>query len=189
MNTIEPQFYGLLPTFHLPDARPRRAASAYVAPGAVVIGAVVLGEQSSVWYTAVLRGDINSIHIGDQSNVQDGSVLHVSDDHACIIGQRVTIGHRAVVHACRVHNEVLVGMGAILLDGCEIGAGSIIAAGAVVPKGLKVPAGSLVMGCPGKIVRVLTEAEQEGNRRLAMKYVELSRRFMTLPADCVAPEA
>jgi carbonic anhydrase/acetyltransferase-like protein (isoleucine patch superfamily) len=171
---------GLLPSFHLPEATPDVHSSALVVSGAVVLGAATLGAESSVWFSSVIRADINKIILGAQSNVQDGSVLHVSDDYACIIGERVTIGHRAVVHACTVHDEVLVGMGAIILDGAVIGARSIIAAGALVTKGMKVPEGSLVMGSPAKIVRPLTEQEQLGNKRLAMKYVELSRRYLDL---------
>jgi carbonic anhydrase/acetyltransferase-like protein (isoleucine patch superfamily) len=139
-----------------------------------------MGEESSLWYGAVVRADINRITIGNQSNVQDGSVLHVSDDHACVIGDRVTVGHRAVVHACEVGDEVLVGMGAILLDGCKIGARSIVAAGALVTKGTQVPEGSLVMGSPARVVRSLSLEEQAQNARLAMKYVELSRRYLAL---------
>jgi carbonic anhydrase/acetyltransferase-like protein (isoleucine patch superfamily) len=135
----------------------------------------------------VLRGDINAISIGAQSNVQDGSVLHVSDDFACEVGERVTIGHRAIVHACRVQDEVLIGMGAILLDGCVIGPRSIVAAGALVPKGMIVPEGSLVLGSPAKIVRQLTLAEQQANQHLALKYVALSRHYLALPPQHILP--
>ena len=163
--------------FLIPEERPSVAASAFVARGAVVVGAVSLGEHSSVWFGAVLRGDINRIRVGNRSNIQDGAVVHVSDDCEAVIGDDVTVGHRAVVHACEVGNEVLVGMGAILLDGCHIGARSVIAAGAVVPKGLRVPEGSLVIGVPAKVVRLLTAEEQSANARLAAKYVEVARRF------------
>ncbi len=173
----------LLPQFFLPDSQPIIPASAFIAPGAVLLGAATLGEETSLWYAAIVRADINRIIIGAQSNVQDGSVLHVSDDYACEIGERVTVGHRAVVHACRVHDEVLVGMGAILLDGCEIGARSIVAAGALVPKGMKVPEGSLVIGSPARVVRPLSPEEQAQNHRLALKYVELSRRYLSLGLD------
>jgi carbonic anhydrase/acetyltransferase-like protein (isoleucine patch superfamily) len=151
--------------------------SVFIAPGAVVIGAVDLAEESSIWFGSVLRGDINRIIVGAQSNVQDGSVLHVSDDHPCILGERVTVGHRAVVHACTVEDEVLVGMGAIILDGARIGARSIVAAGALVPKNMQVPPGSLVMGSPARVVRPMTAEEQAGNQKLALKYVELSRQY------------
>lgn len=139
-----------------------------------------MGTQSSAWYGAVLRGDINHIRIGAQSNVQDGSVLHVSDDFACVLGERVTVGHRAVVHACVVGDEVLVGMGAIILDGAQIGPRSIIAAGALVKKGMAVPEGSLVMGSPARVVRALSLEEQRANGQLALKYVEVSRHYREL---------
>ena len=145
-----------------------------------MLGAATLGEESSVWFGSVIRADINRILVGAQSNVQDGSVLHVSDDYACEIGDRVTIGHRAMVHACKVGDEVLVGMSATILDGAVIGARSIVAAGALVTKGMQVPEGSLVLGSPARVVRPLTLEEQRGNLRLAMKYVEVSRRFMAL---------
>jgi carbonic anhydrase/acetyltransferase-like protein (isoleucine patch superfamily) len=141
---------------------------------------VEIGQESSVWYTAVLRGDINRIVLGDQTNVQDGSVLHVSDDFACVLGDRVTVGHRAVVHACTVGDEVLVGMGAVILDGAQIGPRCIIAAGALVTKGASIPEGSLVVGSPAKVVRALTREEMAANARLALKYVELSRRYLDL---------
>lgn len=169
-----------LKKFLLPEEKPFVKPSSFIAAGAVLVGAVVLEEDSSVWFGAVLRGDINRILVGRESNVQDGAVVHVSDDYAAVIGERVTVGHRAVVHACEVGDEVLVGMGAILLDGCEIGARCTIAAGAVVPKGMVVPAGSLVVGTPGRVVRVLGVEEQAANARLAAKYVELARRYREL---------
>lgn len=159
--------------------------SAFLAPGCFVLGAVDLGAESSIWFGAVLRGDINRIMIGAQSNVQDGSVLHVSDDFACILGQRVTVGHRAVVHACTIGDEVLIGMGAIILDGAVIGARSIVAAGALVTKGMQVPEGSLVMGSPARVVRPLTEAEQRSNVDLALKYVEISRRYLAMDVSAL----
>lgn len=170
----------LLPQFLLADFRPVIPASAFVAPGAVVLGAATLGEEAGIWYTAVVRADINRIVVGAQSNVQDGAVLHVSDRFACEVGERVTIGHRAIVHACQVRDEVLVGMGATLLDGCEIGPRSVVAANALVPKDMKVPEGSLVVGAPARVVRALSAEEQAQNRRLALKYVELARRYLEL---------
>jgi carbonic anhydrase/acetyltransferase-like protein (isoleucine patch superfamily) len=167
-----------LKKFLIPESRPLVAEGVFIAPGAVVVGAVELGAESSIWFGSVLRGDINRIVVGARSNVQDGSVLHVSDDHACVLGERVTVGHRAVVHACTVEDEVLVGMGAVILDGARIGARSIIAAGALVTKNMQVPPGSLVMGSPGKVVRALTAEEQAANARLALKYVEVSRRYL-----------
>jgi gamma-carbonic anhydrase len=167
-----------LKKFLLPDERPAAHSSAFIAPGAIVIGAVELGAESSIWFGSVLRGDINRIVIGSQSNIQDGAVLHVSDDHACILGDRVTVGHRAVVHACTVGDEVLVGMGSIILDGAQIGARSTIAAGALVPKNMQVPPGSLVIGAPAKVVRALSADEQAANANLALKYVAVSRRYL-----------
>ncbi len=175
-----------LKRFLISDTKPLCHPSAYIAPGAVVIGAVELAEESSVWFTSVLRGDINLIKVGAQSNVQDGSVLHVSDDQACILGQRVTVGHRAIVHACEVGDEVLVGMGAIILDGAVIGSRSIIAAGALVTKGTIVPEGSLVVGSPARVVRALTPEELMKNGRLALKYVEVARRYRELDAAAKA---
>jgi carbonic anhydrase/acetyltransferase-like protein (isoleucine patch superfamily) len=156
------------------------ANDVFIAPGAIVVGAVELHAESSVWYGSVLRGDINRIVVGAQSNVQDGSVLHVSDDFACVLGERVSVGHRAVVHACTVGDEVLVGTGAIIMDGAQIGARSIVAAGALVTKNTIVPEGSLVMGSPARVVRALSVEEQQANAKLALKYVEVSRRYLAM---------
>ncbi|MBL9133424.1 MAG: gamma carbonic anhydrase family protein [Verrucomicrobiaceae bacterium] len=169
-----------LKKFLLPECSPSVDASAFIAPGAVVVGAVEIGAESSVWYTSVLRGDINRIVLGAQTNVQDGCVLHVSDDFACVLGNRVSVGHRAMVHACTVGDEVLVGSGALILDGAQIGPRSIIAAGALVTKNTVIPEGSLVMGSPAKVVRTLTKEEMAANAKLALKYVEVSRRYREL---------
>ena len=141
-----------------------------------VAGCVAQAEGEEI----IARAPAVDIVVGPQSNVQDGSVLHVSDTHACVLGTRVTVGHRAIVHACEVGDEVLVGMGAILLDGAVIGARSTIAAGALVTKGTVVPEGSLVVGSPARVVRALTLEEQAANARLALKYVEVSRRYRGL---------
>lgn len=164
----------------LPESQPAVANDVFIAPGAIVVGAVELHAESSVWYGSVLRGDINRIVVGAQSNVQDGSVLHVSDDFACVLGERVSVGHRAVVHACTVGDEVLVGTGAIIMDGAQIGARSIVAAGALVTKNTIVPEGSLVMGSPARVVRALSVEEQQANAKLALKYVEVSRRYLAM---------
>ena len=179
MNASPAPENSLLPAFFIPETTPIVPPSAFIAPGAIVLGAVTLGEESSVWYTAVLRGDIQRIQVGHQSNVQDGSVLHVADGLPCIVGDRVTIGHRAIVHACTVGDEVLVGMGAIILDGAEVGPRCVIGAGALVTKGSRIPEGSLVVGSPARVVRSLTAAEMAANQRLAMKYVEVSRRYLS----------
>lgn len=135
-------------------------------------------EESSIWYNTVLRGDINRIHVGPRSNIQDGSVVHLADDYPVIIGELVTIGHKAMIHACTIDNEVLVGMGAIILDGAEIGARSIIGAGAIVTGGTKIPPGSLVLGAPGKVVKTLDLEAQAKIRTWAEKYVQVSRHFL-----------
>jgi len=161
------------------NTKPSIHASAFVAPGADVIGDVTLGEESSVWYQCVLRGDINRIVIGPRSNVQDGVIVHLADDYGTQVGELVTVGHKAILHACTIADEVLVGMGAIVLDGAEIGARSIIGAGALVTGGKKFPAGSLILGSPAKVVRTLSLAEQAGIQAWAKKYVEVSRAYMS----------
>jgi carbonic anhydrase/acetyltransferase-like protein (isoleucine patch superfamily) len=160
------------------DRRPTIHPSAFVAPGAVVIGDVHLAENSSIWYGAVLRGDINSIRIGVGSNIQDGAVVHLADDYGVEVGAHVTCGHAAVLHACSVGDEVLIGMGAIILDGATIGEQSIVGAHALVKKGMVVPPGSLVLGSPAKIVRALDEAERAAIKPWAEKYVGVSRGFL-----------
>ena len=129
--------------------QPKIDASCYVAPSADVIGRVTLHEFSSVWFNATLRGDINEIVIGPRSNVQDNAVIHLADDYGCYVGELVTVGHSAILHACTVKDEVLIGMGAIVLDGAVIGERSIIGAGALVTGGTIIPPGSLVLGSPG----------------------------------------
>lgn len=178
-----------LKKFLIPEIKFTSDPTIFIAPGAVVIGAVDLGKESSIWFGSVLRGDINRISVGSQSNVQDGSVLHVSDDHACILGDRVTVGHRAVVHACTVEDEVLIGMGAIILDGARIGARSTVAAGALVTKNMQIPEGSLVVGSPARVVRSLTPEEQKANAQLALKYVEVSRRYLELDVPALMAPA
>jgi carbonic anhydrase/acetyltransferase-like protein (isoleucine patch superfamily) len=159
------------------DATPQIHPSAFIAPGADIIGDVTLAEESSVWFQTVLRGDINRIVIGPRSNVQDGAVVHLADDFGTHVGELVTVGHKAILHACTIADEVLVGMGAIVLDGAEIGARSIIGAGALVTGGKKIPSGSLVLGSPARIVRTLSLEEQAGIKVWAEKYVALSRAY------------
>jgi len=127
--------------------------SVFIAPTASVLGDVTLEADSSVWYGAVLRGDMAPILIGAQSNLQDGSIVHVDEGMPCRVGRRVGVGHRVVLHGCIVEDECLIGMGSVVLNEARIGTGSVIAAGAVIPEGMQVPAGSLVMGVPGRIVR------------------------------------
>ncbi|HET9465463.1 MAG TPA: gamma carbonic anhydrase family protein [Gemmatimonadales bacterium] len=132
--------------------------TAFIASTAAVMGDVTLGEESSVWYNAVLRGDMAPIVVGSQSNIQDGTIVHVDAGVPCIVGRRVGVGHRVILHGCSVEDDCLIAMGSVLLNGVRIGAGSVVAAGAVVPEGMQVPAGSLVMGVPGRIVRPVDQA-------------------------------
>jgi carbonic anhydrase/acetyltransferase-like protein (isoleucine patch superfamily) len=171
-----------LPTGHAGIAArlkkgPTIHSSAWVVPGATVLGDVVLEEESSVWYGTVLRGDINRIVIGPRSNVQDNAVIHVDTGYPTTVGELVTIGHTAIVHACTIDNEVLVGMGSIILDDVKVGARSIIGANALVTTGMKIPPGSLVLGSPAKIRRELTLDEQKDIVRWAWSYVESAKKY------------
>ena len=161
---------------------PRIHPTAWIVPGATVIGDVTLGEESSVWYGAVLRGDINRIIIGPRSNIQDNAVVHLDTGFPTTLGELVTVGHSAIVHGCKIDNEVLVGMGAIVLDGTEVGARSIIGANALVTLGMKIPPGSLVLGSPAKIKRALSLDEQGDIARWAWSYVETAKHFRKLYA-------
>lgn len=154
--------------------------SAFIAPNAVVLGDVTIGENASVWYGSVLRGDINRITVGEGSNIQDGSVLHLTAEAGCHIGRYVTVGHMAMLHACTVGDECLIGMGSIVLDGAEIGERCIIGAGALVTQGKKIPPGSMVLGSPAKVVRPLTDEEQNGLREWAARYVRLIPHYHAL---------
>ena len=152
-------------------------SSAWVVPGATVIGDVILEEESSVWYGAVLRGDINRIIIGPRSNIQDNAVVHLDTNYPTTMGELVTVGHTAIVHACTIDNEVLIGMGATILDDVEIGARSIIGANALITIGTKIPPGSLVLGSPAKIRRQLSLDEQKDIARWAWSYVETAKQY------------
>ena len=166
MGELDPQLDKFL------RRQPRLGKNVFIAKTATVIGDVTLGAHSSVWYGAVLRGDINRIIVGHHSNIQDNAVLHLADDFACVLGNWVTVGHSAVVHACKVGDEVLVGMGAVILDGAVIGKQSIIGAKALVTQGTKIPPGSLVLGAPAKVVRKLSKEERAGLKWWAQKYVD-----------------
>jgi carbonic anhydrase/acetyltransferase-like protein (isoleucine patch superfamily) len=157
--------------------RPRLGPGVYLAAGARLIGAVELGEQSSVWCNAVLRGDINRVVIGRFSNLQDLSVCHVADEWPCVVGDYVTVGHSAILHGCVVGDEVLVGMGAILMNGVTVGAQSIIGAGALLTEGLQVPPGSLVYGSPARVVSQLGTVERQKIRSWAEKYARLAATY------------
>lgn len=159
------------------DTPPVIHPTAFVAAGADLIGDITLADESSVWFQTVLRADINRIVIGPRSNVQDGAVVHLADDYGTFVGELVTVGHKAILHACTIADEVLVGMGAIILDGAEIGARSIIGAGALILGGKKIPPGSLVLGSPAKVARSLSLEEQAGIKVWAEKYVALARAY------------
>lgn len=151
----------------------------FIADTAKLIGDVKLGDKVSIWFGAVLRADIAPIEIGDLSNVQDNVVIHVDRGVPTIIGRGVTIGHGAIIHACKVNDYALIGMGAILLDNCVIGDHSIIAAGTVITPGKEIPPGVLVMGIPGKVVRELKEEEKENLEKHALNYWELAKTYLT----------
>ena len=159
---------------------PRIAPDAYVAADATIVANVEVGPEASVWHQAVLRGDVAHVVMGAQSNVQDGAVVHTADDLPALIGRLVTVGHKAIVHACTVEDEVLVGMGAIILDGARIGTRSIIGANATVKQGMEIPPGSLVLGTPAKIVRTLSPDEQDEIKMWALRYVRLSREYLAV---------
>lgn len=154
---------------------PDVARAAFVAPNATVVGDVTLGRDSSVWYGCVVRGDINSIEVGEGTNIQDLAVVHLADESGVRIGQYCTIGHSAIVHACEIGDECLIGMGATVLDGARIGDRCLVGANSLVTLGFDAPPGSLVLGSPAKVVRVMSEGEQRGLRRWAEKYVEVAR--------------
>ena len=148
--------------------------TAYIAPGATLIGNVRIGPRASIWPGCVLRGDINFIEIAEATNVQDGTIIHLANDYPVRVGKFVTIGHAAMIHACTIEDECLIGMRATILDGALIGKNSIIGAQALVPQGMIVPPGSLVLGVPGKITRTLDAQEQAGIRKWAEKYVKVA---------------
>lgn len=153
--------------------------TAFVAPGASIIGDVVLGEDASIWFSAVLRGDVNFIRVGARSNLQDGVVVHVNDGgESTTVGEEVTVGHQAILHGCRLGRRSLIGMGSVVLNGVSVGDESMVAAGAVVPPGLQVPPRVLVRGVPGRVARPLTDAEIAHLAESAAHYVELKDRYL-----------
>lgn len=157
---------------------PHIHTSSFIAPSADVIGRVTIGEEASIWYNATLRGDINDITIGPRSNVQDNACVHLADEYGCHVGELVTIGHSAIIHACTIADECLVGMGSVILDGAEIGPRCIVGAGALVTGGKIFPEGSLILGSPAKVVKTLSAEEQANIKNWALKYVRQSRLFI-----------
>lgn len=170
MRTVIRTFQGIKPT--IPD-------SCFIEDTAVVIGDVVLGEDCSVWFNAVIRGDVNHIRIGNRTNVQDLCMLHVTHDtHPLIIGNEVTIGHSVVLHGCTIKDRVLVGMGAIVMDGAVIGEDSVVGAGALVVEGTVVPPKSVILGSPGRVRRGVSDAELAWIKESAANYVKYARQYM-----------
>ena len=160
----------------VPTRTPVVHPTAFIAPGAVVLGDVTLGPRSSVWYQSVLRGDMAPIVIGEATNLQDATIVHVDAGKPALIGARVGVGHRVILHACTVEDECLIGMGSILLNDVRIGTGSVVAAGAVVPEGMVVPPGSLVMGVPARVVRHVDDGLRARIRGTWEHYVEQAAR-------------
>ena len=151
----------------------------FVADNATVVGDVEIGDRSSVWFQAVLRGDLMPVRVGAETNIQDGSILHVTHDQwPCIVGSRVTIGHGAVIHACTVEDECLIGMGAVILDAAVVEKHSLVAAGSVVRPGFRVPSGQLVAGNPAEVKRALSDREIEGILFSVQEYLKLSRDYL-----------
>jgi carbonic anhydrase/acetyltransferase-like protein (isoleucine patch superfamily) len=163
---------------------PKLGQRVYVDPSAQVIGDVELGDHSSVWMNAVIRGDVHSIRIGAYSNIQDNCVVHVyKEKHPTVVADHVTVGHSVTLHGCRIGSYCLIGMGAIILNDAVVGEECIIAAGTLIPEGMKVPPRSLVMGLPGKFRRQITEEEREGLRRYAANYFEYKETYLAEPAS------
>ena len=145
--------------------------NAWVAEGAAVVGNVTVGDESSVWYNAVVRGDMAAVVIGCGTNIQDGAVVHTDKDHPCHIGNSVSVGHNAIVHGCSIGHNTVVGMGSIVMNGARVGADCIIGAGSLVTQGMEIPDGMLAYGSPAKIIRPLTEEEKKENQTNAITYM------------------
>ena len=161
------------------DVFPTVPSSVFIAPSADVIGDVEIGEESSVWFGVVIRGDVHFIRVGARTNIQDLSVLHVTRlTHPLIIGNEVTVGHQVTLHGCTVRDRVLIGMGAVILDGAVVGSDSIVGAGALVTQGMEVPSGSLVLGHPAKVKRPLKDEELSFLSKSAQNYVDLAKLYL-----------
>ena len=165
--------------YELDGVAPEVAASAWVADSAEVMGNVQLAEDASIWFGAVLRGDCESITIGEGSNIQDASVLHADLGKPLVVGERVTVGHQVMLHGCTIGDESLIGIGAVVLNGAKIGRNCLVGAGALITEGKEFPDGSMIIGSPAKAVRQLTPEQIEGLRRSAQHYVDNARRFKT----------
>ncbi len=168
-----------MPIFDYRGSRPRLGNGVFLAPTAVVTGEVEIGDDVSFWFHSVARGDVNTIYVGDRSNIQDGAVLHVTHEkYPLYLGSEVVVGHGAILHGCTIGDGALVGIGARVLDGAVVEAGSQIGAGALVAPGQTVPSGYLVLGIPAKVVRPLTEEEQSEIREISNRYLEVKNRYL-----------
>lgn len=153
--------------------------TAWLAPDVTIVGRVSIGRESSIWFRSVARGDINSITIGNQTNIQDACLMHVTHKHALTVRDRVTVGHGAILHGCEIQNDCLIGMGAIVLDGAVVGEGSLVGAGTVVPPNMQIPNGSLVMGIPAKVIRSLTPEDQQKMSQGWQNYIGYAASYRT----------
>jgi len=156
--------------------QPRIDSSVFIAPGAIVVGDVAIGPDASVWYQAVVRGDTESIRIGASTNIQDMTMVHADPGFPCVVGDRVTVGHRAILHGCTVEDGCLIGMGAILLNGSRVGAGSVVGAGTLLLEKTEIPPGSLVVGAPARVLRLIGESTRERLEKSWRHYCEMARR-------------
>jgi len=163
--------------YKLGDRVPKLLGEHFIAPTATLIGSVVLENNASVWFGALLRADGDLIHVGEGSNIQDGAVLHADPGFPLHLGKRVTVGHKALLHGCRIGDECLIGMNALVLNGASIGKGCLIGANALVTEGMEVPDGSVVLGSPGRIVRTLEEDARRKLAESALRYIENARRY------------
>lgn len=179
LNLPESLFGGGLVLPYL-EYQPEIGENVYVAPNATVIGRTKLGNDVSIWFNAVLRGDIAAVEVGEGSNIQDNSVLHVGNDDPCIVGKHCIVGHNAILHGCTVEDHCLIGMGAIVLNQSVIGKGSVIGAGALVTENTVIPEYSLVVGSPAKVKRILTEEERENFTHFAPKYVKVAGNYKSM---------
>jgi len=159
------------------EKKPIIDKKSFIAENATIIGEVIIGEYSSIWYNVVLRGDVASIKIGNNTNIQDGSIVHCDVGVPTIIGNNVTIGHNVMLHACKIGDNSLIGIGAIVLDGAEVGEGAIVGAGAIVTPRTKIPPFTMALGVPAKVVRSLSEEEVENLKKHALGYVELMKKY------------
>jgi carbonic anhydrase/acetyltransferase-like protein (isoleucine patch superfamily) len=160
------------------DRKPSIAPTAFIAEGVQIIGGVEIGDNASVLFNSVLRGDINDVRLGACSNIQDNSTLHVADEWPCIVGEYVTVGHGVNLHGCVIEDEVVVGMGAVVMNGVVVGYRSVVGAGAVIPPNTKIPPRSLVVGVPAKVTKELSESDAAGNKYWAEKYVRVTRKYL-----------